>query len=62
MQKIILFKFKIYILSKHLNVLRNLTIQITEYQEVHNNMKYTYIIIFIKYDIYNCPLTKKLFI
>ena len=41
MQKIILFKFKIYILSKHLNVLRNLTIQITEYQEVHNNMQYT---------------------
>ena len=35
------FKFKIYILSKHLNVLRNLTIQITEYQEVHNNMQYT---------------------
>ena len=41
MQKIILFKFKIYILSKHLNVLRNLTIQITEYQEVDNNMQYT---------------------
>ena len=37
----ITFKFKIYILSKHLNVLRNLTIQITEYKEVHNNMLYT---------------------